>query len=188
MDAVLGMTLAITLLVVTAVSWRKLFQSWPFGAVTTVIWILILAGGSAGGLFGLLLIGWVVYLNREWILSWYYSLTPHPAARIVDRALKGGGSLNVDAFAAAIREATGENEYERAARTKQVGRITERWRENERSLRKSEAHAVESERREIAKENELLHAQAEALEAAIAHEKAAARFEELQRARRPIDR
>jgi hypothetical protein len=188
MDAVLGMTYAVTLLVVTAFSWRKLFQSKPVGTVSFVLWALILGGGNAGGLFGLLLIGWIVYLNREWILSWFYSLTPHPAARIVDRAFKESGSLDVDAFAEAIRDAKGENEYERAARTKQLDQITERWRERERGLREQEARVVESERREMAKENELLHAQTDALEAAIAHEKAAARFEELQRTRRPNDR
>lgn len=188
MDAFLGIIFAISLLVVTAFSWKKLFQSKPIGAVSAALWALLFVTGNASWIFGLSIFAWTAYLHREWILSWYYSLTPHPAARIVDRAFKESGSLDVDAFAEAVRDAKGENEYERAARTKQLDQITERWRARERGLREQEARVVESERREMAKENELLHAQTDALEAAIAHEKAAARFEELQRTRRPNDR
>ena len=187
MDAFLGMIFAVTLLVVTAVFWRKLFQSKPVGTVSAALWALLLVTGNASWIFGLSIFAWTAYLHREWILSWCYSLTTHPAARIVDRALNRNGSLDVDAFAEAIRETNGENEYERAARAKQLGKITEQWRERERRLREQEARVVESERQEMAKENELLHAQTDALEAAIAHEKAAARFEELQRARQAND-
>ncbi len=179
----LGLTLTITSLVVTVVFWKTLFQSRAVGAGTVVIWILILASGNVGALFVIPLIGWTAFLHREWILSWFYSLTPHPAASIADQALKGGGTLNVDAFAKAIREATGENEYERAARAKQLEEMAEEWRDHERRLREGEAQVMEADRQEMAKSNELVRAQVEALEAAIAHERAAARFEELQRAR-----
>lgn len=175
------------LLVVTVISWTKLFQSKSIGTVSFSLWVLFFISGTASWLIGFLIFGWTAYLQREWLLSWYYSLTPHPAERIVDRALNKAGSLDINAFADAIRETNGENEYERAARAKQLGEITEQWRTRERALRQSEAQMVESERRETAKENELLHAQTDALEAAIAHEKAAARFEELQRARRSND-
>lgn len=179
----LGLTLAITSLVVTGVFWRVLFQSRAVGAVTVVIWILILAGRNIGALFVIPLIGWTAFLHREWILSWFYSLTPHPAARIADQALKSGGTLNVDAFANAVREAMGENEYERAARAKQLEEMAGEWRDHELRLREGEAQVMEADRQELAKSNELVRAQVEALEAAIAHERAAARFEELQRAR-----
>ena len=179
----LGLTLTITSLVVTVVFWKTLFQSRAVGAGTVVIWILILASGNVGALLVFLLIGWTAFLHREWILSWFYSLTPHPAARIADQALKGGGTLNVDAFAKAIHEATGENEYERAARAKQLEEMAEEWRDHERRLREGEAQVMEADRQEMAESNELVRAQVEALEAAIAHERAAARFEELQRAR-----
>lgn len=187
MIGLLTMAIALFLIIVTAVSWKKLFQSKPIGGVSATLWGLILVSGNAGWFFVFLFFGWAAYLQREWILSWYYSLTPHPAEQVVDQALKRTGSLDVDAFAEAIRETNGENEYERAARAKQLGKITEQWRARERALRQSEALMVESELRETAKESELLHAQTDALEAAIAHEKAAARFEELQRARRSND-
>lgn len=82
MDAFLGLIFAVSLLVVTAYSWKKLFQSKSIGTVSSALWILLFVTGNASWIFGLSIFGWTAYLNREWILSWYYSLTPHPVARV----------------------------------------------------------------------------------------------------------
>lgn len=73
------------LLVVTVISRTKLFQSKSIGTVSFTIWVLFFISGTASWFIGLLIFGWTAYLQREWFLSWYYSLTPHPAARIAPR-------------------------------------------------------------------------------------------------------
>jgi hypothetical protein len=91
--------------------------------------------GGGGFVVFWLLVG-LGFLLFKWqtVLRWYYLLTPHPAGRHVDEALLGGGQLDADAFAAALRDNVGTNEFERAARAQQVEQMTARWRSHEQAL------------------------------------------------------
>lgn len=181
--ALIGSGIALMLIIVTVWFWKYLFQNAAVGSVTVGLWFMIMISGSMGIVFALGLFGWAIYLRREVFLRWYYLLTPHPAAKLVDRVLQNGEALDADAFAEAIR-ASGENPTQRAVQAEQVAVVTKRWREHERAIRADEASVIDAERREAASENALLQAQADAIEAAIAHELAAARLEELQRSQR----
>lgn len=178
-----GMGIALMLVVVTVVFWDHLFENAATGSVTAGLWVMLLISGPLGIIFALAIFGWVIYLRREVFMRWYYLLTPHPVEKLVDRVLQDGEPLDADAFAEAIRT-SGENPVELAVRAEQVAAVTKRWREHEQALRANEANIIDSERERAASESALLQAQTEALEAAIAHQLAAARLEELQRNQR----
>lgn len=121
-----------------------------------------------------------LWSKRETILYWYYSLTPHPAGTMVDQAISTGEPLDGAAFATSVRLALGDNDVEKAVRANQARALAERWREREAALQVQEARLVKDAQRQSAKENALLQAQADLLNAAIAHEQAMARVDALR--------
>lgn len=135
-------------------------------------WVRMLA------LAGVALLVWV---NREKLLYWFYSLMPHPAAAMVDRAVLTGEELDGEAFAASVRAAEGENDVEKTVRADQARALAERWRKSEAAHKAEESRVLDEVRRETEKNNALFKAQKELLDAAIAHEKAAARVDALHK-------
>lgn len=120
------------------------------------------------------------WLKRERLLYWYYSLTPHPAADTVHGAIQSGRELDGDAFAWLAKN-RGDTAVERRVRDDQARQLTELWRQHEAALHAQEASLVEKERRRVREQSARLQAERDLLEAAIAHEQAAARVAELKR-------
>ncbi len=121
-----------------------------------------------------------LWLKRETLLYWYYSLTPHPAGAMVDHAITTGQELDGKAFAQAVRSISGANEIEKTVRADQAYALAARWREREAALDAEEARLVDDARRQAAQDNALLQAQKDLLDAAIAHEQALARVDALR--------
>lgn len=123
------------------------------------------------------------FLNREKLLYWFYSLTPHPATEMVDQAITHGAELDGDAFARAT-VIMADNSIERSVREAQARQLTQRWRNHEHALRSEEAALVRKEQKRAEDENARLEAEQTLLRAAIAHEEAAARVEALRKRER----
>lgn len=121
-----------------------------------------------------------MFLKRETIARWYYSLQPHPASNMVDRAIEQGAAIDGDLYERVLRPVPG-NRAEQAVRREQADVLTRRLREHEAILRSESAKRVEAERRRVERENAFLRAHAELLKAGVDHEVAAARLDELRR-------
>jgi hypothetical protein len=126
----------------------------------------------------------VVALKWRAILYFIYSLTPHPAASVVKRVIATGEELDGPEFARLTR-IEGHNDIERAVRSDQVRALIWSWRANEAALKKEDARLLEARARRLARENARTATETALLEAAIAHERAAARVAE-RRKQEPV--
>ncbi len=130
-------------------------------------------------LFVLAVVAFWVWCQREKILYWYYSLTPHPAAALVNGAIDSGTELDAERFGR-LAKIRGDNPVEKRVRADQVRALTDRWRKHERALRSEEAKLVQREVEAAKRTSERLKAEAALVEAAIAHELAATRVAALK--------
>jgi hypothetical protein len=121
-----------------------------------------------------------LFVKRESIARWYYSLKPHPAAGMVDQAISRGANIDGDLYEQVLRPVPGSR-VERDVRREQADELTRRLREHEAALHSESARRVEAERRRVEQENAFLRAHAELLKAGVDHEIAAARLDELRR-------
>lgn len=131
----------------------------PFG---TALWILGAAGAA-------LLAGWA-YRTRGAIQRFYYRLTPHPAAHLINRAIRRNEALDEHALTHALARVLPRNAAERDVRAVQAQALTIRARSHTMRL------ALEEQR-----EHAYAAAQAELAEATLTHELAHARLDGVQK-------
>jgi hypothetical protein len=143
-------------------------------------------GGSpffSGLVATVIALGWVFVRFHRPILSWYYHLTPHPAADAVDQATLQGQPLDAAAVASlAGLPSTGDPTRD-AVLAAQARALAERWRAHEATLVKAETRLMAEEAERLRQDNLLAVAQTELAKAALAHEIQAARVAELERQR-----
>lgn len=123
-------------------------------------------------LIGLAVLLLWLYAKREAILSWYYSLTPHPARDMVEHRIGGGGPIDGELFAEIMQVVPG-GRIEQRVRVEQARRLAAMAREAAearlRELERLKARALQ--------EAEYLRAQAELHSAVEGHEMAMARLD-----------
>ena len=130
-------------------------------------------------LFGLLLF-WIISA-REAIARFYYSLMPHPATSMVERALYADVAIDGKIYAQILSPVPG-GKIEMEVRGKQADELTRRLRKHEAALRSTEARHVGAIKRRAEQENAFREAHLALLKAGIDHEVAAARIDELRKA------
>jgi hypothetical protein len=153
--------------------------------LTAFAWkfIAILAAGGTAIL---------VLLNWEALLRFWYELTPHPAQRLVNDAVRSGRRIDVDALRAALKTKSG-SAAERAAREGQLRQAAEELKLHEAWLKaESASHLAEAERAargfaERSREYDVSEAEAQLLATILRHETTAARTEALRAGRTPHD-
>jgi hypothetical protein len=116
----------------------------------------------------------VIFFNRNRILRWYYSLTPHPAASVVYDAMNSGSAYNSARLADAlnIRPA---NPIEREVRLDQAADILRTMRDR-----------AESDRVRLQEETDWLKRHADVADMAEVHERIKRRLEAILRAQGKI--
>ena len=164
--------------------------TYVIGAILAVIAVCVVVSWLFKAAFGFygpggLAMVWLpvaalAWFKRETLLRWWYSLTPHPATDLVNGAIEYGQELDGDRFAALVRAGGAGSPIEKRVRARQARELTERWQAHENALRAKEARLVEAAQTRAEAQNEVLEAQAELLNAAIAHEQAQARVETLR--------
>lgn len=119
------------------------------------------------------------------ILRFVYELTPHPAQKSVEQALR---DKRLDfASVKAVLKRRARNRVEREVREAQLRQATERLRQDmgrlaaEQERRRREAHALAERKAEEAREQSLTEAEEAFLRAAFEHQTAAARVEKLRK-------
>ena len=122
-----------------------------------------------------------IFGKRDAIARFFYSLKPHPATNIVNRALYSGDGIDGEIYAQILSPVPG-GKIEREVRGEQAGELTRRLREHEAALRSTEARHVDAIKRRAEQENAFREAHLALLRAGIDHEVAAARIDELRKA------
>jgi len=128
--------------------------------------------GSSWSLFWLVLLGAAAaygFWKRTWIMRWYYLLTPHPAAGVINQAIRTNAPIDGATLAALARQPA-HNAVERDVRAEQAHALTERARAHLATL------ASETRREEA-----YIHSQTDLAEAALDFEIAKARLEAVQK-------
>jgi hypothetical protein len=122
-----------------------------------------------------------IWLIRRWetFARWYYMLTPHPAAGMVNHAMSTGAPIDGEAFASIMWPVPG-GRVEKKVRAAQAQDLAAR------AARHTERMTAEAERikAKAVQEAEFIRAQDELATAAIAHEAAKARLTALQTRRK----
>jgi hypothetical protein len=126
------------------------------------------------------LVGFFIYRYREAILTRYYTLTPHPARRVVNDAIQSGAPID-GALYAEVTEPVFGGRIESQVRTQQALVLTSRLRAHDALLRAAEAREMERLQRKIDQEVASRKAHLDLLGAGIDHEISAARLDELRR-------
>ena len=123
------------------------------------------------------------WFNRVALIRIYYRFTPHPAAGAVHSAIYAGETLDGAAFAKLV-ETPGVGPIEASVRAEQARELADLWLRREAELAAQTDQLLKEEHARVMQEGDVLDAQRTLIEAAIAHEKAAARLAAL----RPVEK
>ena len=124
-------------------------------------------------------IAYAIRRYRLTIAGWVYALTPHPAARVVQEAVRTGKPLDVAGFKQALAYEP-KNEAERIVRTRQLAEATravaahDAYLGQELTKLRARAEALADERAHAARRYQMGEAEEKLLKAALAHEITAA--------------
>ena len=119
------------------------------------------------------------WFNRIALIRIYYRFTPHPAAGAVHSAIYAGETLDGVAFEKLV-ETPGVGPIEASVRAEQARELAELWLRREAELAAQTNQLLRDEHTRAMQEGNVLDAQRALIEAAIAHEKAAARLAALR--------
>lgn len=139
---------------------------------------------AEAGAYGWTALQWILWIGvplwlfrkRATLVRWYYLLTPHPAARMVDAAIRRGVEIDGATFAHIMRPVPG-NRVGMQVRASQATTLAERAHRHAEELR------VEAERlhAEAKQASEFVLAQEKLLDATSAHERVRARLDTLRK-------
>lgn len=119
------------------------------------------------------------WFNRVALIRNYYRFTPHPATGAVHSAIYAGEPLDGKAFEKLV-ETPGVGPIEASVRAEQARELAELWLRREAELVAQTDQLLKEEHARAKQEGDVLDAQRALIEAAIAHEKAAARLAALR--------
>ena len=127
----------------------------------------------------LAVIGICIWFNREALLGWCYSLTPHPATDMVEERISGGGELDGKLFAEIMRAVPG-NRIEQRVRAEQAQRLAQAAR----AVAETRLEELQRLKTKAVQEVAYIRAQEDLRSAVETHELAMARLDALREWRR----